>query len=257
MSLFRGQVQVTVNRLVSATGINIAALGREQLPYADLAPEEIDAIRRVFRTGVEHLKKISPKIAIEIERQEQLAIEFAAIAKGTFPIRGKNYTFPSIPGHLGVAWLFPQAIKYSATVPTSYSTNSWDIPLTAGTKAYLLGSDTAYYTTSSASDARSFILIFNNGIVEFGSTPSAQQFRLISEAKSDWGIYTVEPLLEVPIEPNLAIYQYPTPLGALFVDYSRGVKWYFLPTRSGTATIKLLGLVYYEHGFAPDTKWIT
>jgi hypothetical protein len=253
---FKGATQVSALDVAKATGVKIAALGRDILPYTDLAPEEIENIVRVFSAGVEHLKKISPKLAADIARQMQLAVEFAAVAKATFPIRGKNYTFPSVPGHLGVAWLFPQAIKYAATVPTGYVNNSWDIPITAGTKAYILGSDTALYKTSSDVDRRSFILIFDNGVVEYGSTPSAQQFRLISEAKSDLGIYTVDPLLEVPIEPNTTLYQYPTPLGALFVDYVRGVKWYFLPARSGVATIKLLGLVFYEHDFASDVKWI-
>jgi hypothetical protein len=253
---FKGATQVTVSKLVDVTRVKIAALGRELLPYTDLAPEEIEAIVRVFNAGVEHLMKVSPKLAADISRQLQLAIEFAAVAKATFPIRGKNYTFPSVPGHLGVAWLFPQAIKYAANVPTGYLNNSWDIPITAGAKAYILGSDTAFYTTSSTIDARSFILIFNNGVVEYGSTPAVQQFRLISDAKQDWGIYTVDPLLEIPLESNIALYQYPTPLGALFVDYTRGVKWYFMPARSGVTTLKLLGLVYFEHGFAGDVKWI-
>jgi len=253
---FRGATQVSVLDVARVTGVKIASLGRDVLPYTDLAPEEIENVVRVFNAGVEHLRKISPKLAADIARQARLAIEFAAVAKATFPIRGKNYTFPSVPGHLGVAWLFPQAIKYSATVPTGYANNSWDIPITAGTKAYILGSDTAFYKTSSEVDKRSFILIFDNGVVEYGSTPSAQQFRLISDAKQDWGIYTVDPLLEIPLESNVALYQYPTPLGAVFVDYTRGVKWYFMPTRSGVATIKLLGLVYYEHDFASDVKWI-
>jgi hypothetical protein len=253
---FRGATQVTISKLAEVTNVKIAALGREILPYTDLAPEEIEAVVRVFRAGVEHLRKVSPKLAADIARQERLAVEFAAVAKASFPIRGKNYTFPSVPGHLGVAWLFPQAIKYAADVPTDYLPNSWDIPITAGKRAYILGSDTAFYTTSSAIDARSFILIFDNGVVEYGSTPSTQQFRLISDAKNDWGIYTVDPLLEIPLESNIALYQYPTPLGAVFVDYTRGVKWYFMPTRSGVATIKLLGLVYFEHNFASDVKWI-
>jgi len=50
----------------------------------------------------------------------------------------KSYTFPSQTGTLGVAWLFPQAIKYATTVPTSYNTNSWDIPLTAGSEGILV-----------------------------------------------------------------------------------------------------------------------
>jgi hypothetical protein len=179
----------------------------------------------------------------------------------TFPVR-KNYAFPSVPGTLGVAWLFPQALRYAATpsasLPayTSYKPNSWDIDITAGKPAWLLGDGTNFYKASPEAEKHSFILIFNNGVIEVGSTPSAQQFKIMTEGKRDYGIYTVEPLVEIPVEKAVAIYQYPTPLGAMFVDHNRGVMWGFLPTRTGTATIKLLGLVFYEHDFAADFKWI-
>jgi len=245
----------TVEEIKNATGVSLAAFDRRELPYSPLDPREVDAIRRVFYYGIDHLRKVAPSVASDIERQYRLALEMAAVAKGLFPAK-KNYAFPSVPGSLGVAWLFPQAVKYAATTPTGYSANSWDIPITAGTKAYLLGSDTDFYKTSSTTDARSFILIFENGLVEVGSTPSAQQFRIMTESKGDYGAYAVEPLVEINVEPNKAVYQYPTPLGALWVDYNTGVKWYFIPTRSGTATIKMLGLVFYEHDFLKDTKWV-
>ncbi|MCC6050481.1 MAG: hypothetical protein LM580_07225 [Thermofilum sp.] len=246
---------VTVEQLKNYTGVSLAALDRAQLPIAQLDPREEDAVKRVFYYGVAHLKKVAPSVAIDIERQYRLALAMAAVAKGLFPAK-KNYTFPSVPGQLGVAWLFPQAIKYSATAATGYAANSWDISVTAGTKAYLLGSDAAFYKACSDTDSRSLILIFENGLVEVGSTPSAQQFRLVTESKGDYGAYAVEPLVEVSVEPNKAIYQYPTPLGALWVDYNTGVKWYFMPTRTGTATIKMLGLVYFEHNFLSDAKWV-
>jgi hypothetical protein len=246
----------TVEEIKKATGVSLAAFDRKELPYAPLDPREEDVIRRVFYYGISHLKKVAPSIAVDIERQYALAREMAAVAKATFPSR-KNYSFPSVPGSLGVTWLFPQAIKYSATAATSYTTNSWDISLTAGTKAYLLGSDTDYYKTCSDTDARSFILIFENGLVEVGTTPSIQQFRIVTESKGDYGAYAVEPLVDVNTEPNKVVYQYPTPLGAFWADYNLGVKWYFMPGKTGTSTIKLLGLVYYEHNFLADTKWVS
>jgi len=255
------RVLKTVQEISGTTGVNIIGLGRDQLPYAPLDNAEIEAIRTAFYLGLDRLGKVSPKLAMDIARQERLVIEFAAVAKATFPIR-KNYAFPSVPGSLGAAWLFPQAIKYaatpSATSPcyTSYSTNSWDISITAGTTAWLLGDGTNYYRTSSASEARTFILVFHNGLVEYGTTPSAQQFRIISEAKTDYGIYAVDPLIELPLENGMALYQYPT-IGATWVDFNRGLMWGFMPTRTGTATIKMLGMVFYEHDFARTPKWVS
>jgi len=238
-------------------GVSLASLDRATFPIAQLDPKEEDAIKRVFYYGVSHLKKVAPSIAVDIEKQYKLALAMAAVAKGTFPTR-KNFSFPSVPSTgLGVAWLFPQAIKYTATTPSDYTSNSWDISLTAGTNAYLLGSSTAYYKTCSDTDSKSVILVFENGLVEVGTTPAIQQFRIVTESKGDYGAYAVEPLVDISVEPNKAIYQYPTPAGAFWVDYNTGVKWYIMPSKTGVSTIKLLGLVYYEHKFLADTKWVS
>jgi hypothetical protein len=252
----------TPQDILNETKIPVAALGRDRFPLAALDSSEVNDVLKVLREGLYHLRKVAPQVYDAIVNPvsgaslEKLVLTFAAVAKAQFPTQ-KPYTFPSVPGKLGVAWLIPQAIKYSATVPTSYTSNSWDISITAGTKAYLLGSDAAYYVTSSATNAYSAILIFYNGLVELGTTPSAQQFRLISVSKTDYGIYTAEPLVDIPVEGGKSIYLYPTPMGALYVDYNTGVKWYFMPTRTGTSTIKILGLVFYEHNFLADVVYLT
>ncbi|MEM2195210.1 MAG: hypothetical protein QW803_12180 [Candidatus Methanomethylicia archaeon] len=242
-------------------GIPVAALERRTVSYVDLSDTERKWVEYVFNSGVKHLKIVAPSIASDIERQKDLAIRMAGVAKATFPVR-KNYNFPSVPGSLGVAWLFPQAIKWTKTPDTSnpcytsYKDNSWDIDVTAGTAAYLLGDGTNFYKANPTTEQHTFILIFENGVIEVGSTPTIEQFHLISEGKRDYGIYTVEPLVDIPIEKNVSIYQYPTPLGAVFVSHDRGIMWGFMPRTSGTKTIKLLGLVFYEHDFMSRLKWI-
>jgi len=243
-------------------GVNVAALERTTVSFVELTDTEKNWVNYVFDSGLNHLKTVAPSIAANIERQRQLAINMAGVAKATFPVR-KNYAFPSVPGSLGVAWLFPQALKWVATPSaddpcyTSYITNSWDISLTAGTNAYLLGDGTNFYRTCGRTNQHTFILIFDGGVVEVGSTPSIEQFHFYTEGKRDYGIYSVEPLVDIPVEKNVAIYQYPTPLGAVFVSHDRGVMWGFKPRVSGTKTIKLLGLVFYEHDFASALKWST
>jgi len=236
-------------------GIKVFLGDREELVYSPLENSERVVVDYVFRYGLSQLRKISPKIAADIEPQLSLAMKIAGVFKEMLPER-KPYTFPSQTGTLGVAWLFPQAIKYAATVPTSYKNNSWDMDLTAGTKAWIFGDGTNYYKTSSSTGAHSAILVFQNGIIEIGSTPKAEQFRLISEGLTKYGIYTVAPIVEERIEENRLIYQYPTPMGALPIFYDKGVMFGFMPKASGTSTIKLLGLVFYEHDFASDLKWI-
>jgi len=243
-------------------GIPVAALDRTTVSYVDLSADEKKWVGYVFDDGIKHLRKVAPSIASDIAKQRDLAINMAGVAKATFPVR-KNYAFPSVPGSLGVAWLFPQGLKWVATPNasnpcyTSYKANSWDIDVTAGTNAYLLGDGTNFYRANPNTDQHTFILIFDGGVIEIGSTPSIEQFHLITEGKRDYGVYTVEPLTDIPLEKNVAIYQYPTPLGAVFVSHDRGVMWGFKPRVSGTKTIKLLGLIYYEHDFLSSLKWAT
>ena len=241
--------------------IPIAALNRLTVSYVELSEKEVDVVNQVFDGLVDSLKKVAPSMAADVEAQRSLAIKMAGVAKATFPVR-KDFAFPTTAGKIGVAPLFPQGLKWDATPDdadpcyTDYMNNSWDIDLTAGVESYLLGSATAFYRTNRRTDQHTFILIFHNGVVEVGSTPVIDQFRLISEGKQDYGAYSVHPLVEIPIEPNKAIYQYPTPLGALWVDYQTGVKWSFRPRASGRHTIKLLGLIFYEHDFFATTKWV-
>lgn len=235
---------------------------RKEVVYEKLEDREIDAIKNIFGIGIDQLNDISPKIASKIKPQESIAIKCAGIFKDMLPEK-KSITFPSETGTIGVAWLFPQAIRYvaspSSTYPayTSYPANSWDMSLTAGTPAYLFGDGTNYYKASPATAQHSMLLIFKDGILEIGSTPKIQQFRLTAEGVTKYGIYTVAPVTEVPIEPNKTIYQYPTPMGAVPIFYDKGIMWGFMPGATGVSTIKLLGLVFYEHDFAPSLKWVS
>jgi len=241
-------------------GIPVAALDRTTVSYVELSDDEKRWVGYVFDRGVEHLRKVAPSIASSIAAQRSLAINMAGVAKATFPVR-KNYSFPSVPGSLGVSWLFPQGIKWVATPNasnpcySSYLPNSWDISVTAGTNAYFFGDGTNFYRANPNTDQHTFILVFNGGVIEVGSSPSIEQFHLISEGKRDYGIYTVEPLVDIPIEKNVAIYQYPTPLGAVFISHDRGIMWGFKPRVTGIKTIKLLGLIFYEHDFMSSLKW--
>lgn len=254
---------ISAKEIIETSKVTIAALGRESWARRELDKSEERAVRKVFRYGIAHLRRVVPEIAEDIERQEELAIVAAGIALATFSA-GRELDFPSEPGKAGVAWLFPEAIKYAATPTadtpcyTSYKNNSWDIDVTAGTAAYLFGDSANYYKASPTENKRSFILIFENGVIELGTTPKTDTFRLESQGKANYGIYTVDPLIDVPIEKNLTVYQYPTPLGALMISYEQGIRWGFMPKVTGTTTIKLLGLVFYEHDLFPDlaSTWI-
>jgi hypothetical protein len=236
-------------------GIAIFVGDRRDVVHRDLEPSERNAVNKVFDYGLAQLRRVAPKVAADIEPQRSLAIKVAGIFKEMIPEK-KSFTFPSETGSLGVAWLFPQAVKYTATTPTSYNVDSWDIPLTAGTASFIFGSATDFYRTSGTTGQHSAILVFQNGLIEIGSTPKVEQFQLVAEGLTKYGIYTVAPIVEERIEENRLIYQYPMPMGAIPIFWDKGVRWSFMPRASGTATLKLLGLVFYEHDFASTLKWV-
>jgi len=140
---------------------------------------------------------------------------------------------------------------------SSYKLNSWDIDATAGTAIWFFGDGTNYYKASSQAHKHSMILVFHNGVIEIGSTPSIDQFRIVAEGLTKYGIYTVAPVVEERVEEGRAVYQYPTPLGATIVFYDRGIMWGAMPRVTQTHTIKLLGLVFYEHDLFPDLTWVS
>jgi len=230
---------------------------RESVEYEELAVEEKRAINKVFNYGINQLRKVSPVVAKDIERQRGIALKVGSIFKAMLPGK-KDYTFPSETGKLSASWLFPGAIRYVATASadnpaySSYKLNSWDIDLTAGTAIYFFGDGTNFYKASPTTYKHSMLLVFYNGIVEIGSTPKLQAFRLYGEGVSKYGAYAISPIVEEEIEEGKLIYQYPTPLGATPIFFDKGIMWGAMPLETGTATIKLLGLVYYEHDLYPD-----
>jgi len=242
-------------------GLNIFAGGREVVDHLSLGDAEQEAVHTVVDLMIRLVRRVAPPLADDLEFQRPAFIKWAGVAKGIFPEQ-KPVTFPSEPGSIGVAPIIPQAIKYnatpSATYPcyTDYTTNTWNISLTAGTTAYLLGSAAAFYKASPTTNAHSFMVIAQNGIIEVGTSPSIDQFKLTTEVASKYGIYAPHALVDQPIVENKSIYQYPT-LGMIPVYHDLGVKLAAMPIKSGTADIRLFGLVFYEHDFLSDLTHVT
>lgn len=258
-------------------GFNFFTGGVQAVPSAALAPNEKAAVTNMFNGGLTTLEKISPRLAAEIRPQLPLVLAFASVAKGKFQ-NLKPVTFPSQAGMIGANWLFPQAIKYiatpSATNPayTSYPADSWNLSLTAGTQVDLFGQSSFtqntpptttstltvsnYFKPSPTNGQRELILVLNNGLIEVGSTPALEQFQLLTQNENKYGPYTVEPINEITIEDNKAIYQYPTPLGAFALYHDVGTDWTAMPINTQTSTIKILGIVFYEHELFPSITYV-
>lgn len=236
--------------------------GRDMIETTDVTEDEKGQIGYVFDRFVESTARIAPSIAGMIAKQKGLAMAFAGVAKAKIPTT-KSITSPSQQGGLGVVPLIPQWFNYtgspSGTVPsyTSYTLNSWNISVTAGTAAYLMGDGTNYYKTKPTDSQHIEILIFDGGIIEVGTSPKVDQWRLYSQNETKYGVYTETALYDQPIDPNRPIYQHDTPLGAIIATHDFGFMWKFMPNVTGTVNMRLLGLAVYEHDWATDVKWNT
>jgi hypothetical protein len=243
-----------------AKGITFFWGGRTEIEYVQPKPEEIAAIDACINDALSVLRKTSPSLAADYEKHRTVFHKFGGIAKAKFPGK-KTITYPSQTGTIGCLPLFPQAIRYvatpSATTPayTSYATNSWDISLTAGTAAYILGDGTNFYKASPTTEKHSLLVIIQNGLVEIGTSPKIAQMRIWTQAETKYGIWVTNPIKAIPIEPGKVLYQYNT-LGVIPVYHDFGIMWKILPDATGTSTLPLLGMVFYEHDLYSDTTWI-
>jgi len=247
--------------------INAFIQPRNQVTIGSLADGEENAIKMALNTLTLSLDKISSRLAAELLSQEDAFLKWGQVAKGNFPVE-KNITFPSQPGTIGVVPLFPQAIKYNATaaatanpVYTDYTSDSWDISVTAGSISRMFGgaADTApnYYkaastTATTAQAGNEFIVVAQNGVIEKGTTPKMHQWRLLAQTEQKYGVYTDSPLLDETIELGRNLYQHPT-LGMIPVYRDLGIWWGFQADQvGGVDSIRLLGLAFFEHELFPN-----
>lgn len=240
----------------------VPSFGAERtFDYIETTAEDKDAINRCITDMVERLKRVSTVLADTVMSQREHIVRYAGIAKAVFPEK-KPYTYPSEKGTLGVVPIIPQALKYAATPSatnpcyTNYETNRWRISLTAGSAAYLLGNGTDYYSASPTTEKHSFMLILKDGVIEIGTTPKIEQFRLYTKTAAKYGIWATHPLAEIPIEAGKLVYQYST-IGMIPIDHTAEIMFGFMPRESGVAIIKLLGFVFFEHDLLPDLTWRT
>ena len=92
--------------------------------------------------------------------------------------------------------------------------------------------------------------------LKIGSTPALEQFQLLTQNENKYGFYAVQPINEITIEDNKAIYQYPTPLGPFALYHDVGTDWTAMPINTQTSTIKILGIVFYEHELFPSMTYV-
>jgi len=231
-----------------ASGVQIFAGGRTQVSYSSLTPDEVKTVTGVVNMTANFLAKVSPTLANTVRSQVDVVLSAAAIAKGE--MGDKPLTYPVQTNTIGIVPLIPQFINYgtiqSCVAQTGYPKDTWDVTLTAGTPFYLLGTSTAGYTTCGTPNYRFALVILQDGLIEVGTTPKIDQFKLYTNVESRYGPYTAPITYDEPIELGKSIYQYPT-LGAMFIDWNLQVYWAAMPRASGTSSLRILGFAFAEY----------
>ena len=243
-------------------GIRIFTGGKDSVDIADMSSDETDAILYCFDQNVKKIENVSPKLAASLRPQRSAVVKWAQVAKGTFP-ETKNFSYPGVQGGLGVDFLNPYLFKYQTTPDastagsyayTSYNDSSaigfgtWDQSFTAGTKNYIAGGATYPYRGSGITGKHSYVVVFQDGLIEIGTTPKVQQLFFKSELLDKYTPISVQPTLNQSIEEGRNIYQYATP-GMMPFTHQTGAYIEVLPNITGVSTMPLLGMVYYETDF--------
>jgi len=233
--------------------------GLGELEYEDFSDNEDTLFSKFIENSIDALDKISPEIAKDFEAQSGLFETLATVfkAKVDKPFGGILPT----SGQFGAGLLIPQDVKYVATASSSspaytdYTANSWNISLTAGTTAYLLGSSANFYKASPTTGSRAMFVIMKNGIIEVGTTPSINQFQISTERVS-YPSLSVHPLVDQPVERGYTIYRYNLPF-AIPVFYDFGIKLTAMPIQSGTKDVRLIGVIFYEYDFRSSLRYVS
>ena len=254
-----------LRKTASAVGIRTVILGgRETVNAVKLDSEEIKDAKNFISYLVSSYSRISPKLASLVEKHSEIIVKAIEIYKAIAArdIGEKRFAFPPRSDTISAAPISPQFIRYVATASaddpaySDYPLNSFDLSLSAGTPRHLYGTSTDYWSGKSKTKGPIMHVIFEDGIIEIGSTPKI--IEVLAEFE-DWRMLGAlwEPyIVREAIEVGRMIYQYQTP-GVLFVLPDRKFRLGVMPDKTGTSTVIPVGIaLYYVENFKSLT-WIS
>ena len=250
-------------------GIRVFGGGQDVYELASLSPDETEAISYCFDTNMRKIENVSPKLAACYRPQKTAMMKWAQVAKGIFP-QCKNYSYPAMPGGLGVDFLTPYLFGYgnsqtgtgareyfdtAGALNTGVLMGDWRLTHVAGTVSRLLGNTTgalvAYHGCATVG-SKSFVVLFQDGILEVGTTPKISELYFKSDYLDMYTPISVPPLVSQSIEEGKQIYQYNTP-GMIPISHVNGMSIYAAPIASGDACMPLMGMCFYEQAFNIST----
>lgn len=232
--------------MFSRTAYGVMAGGITAFETTELTDDEENAIREYLEREAEKLANVSPKIARTFRDQIDNIVDFCVYFKAKVDNAPYNADHVNVPN--------PNEIGLNMLIPQFMGVDYWQYDLTAGTTAYLWGSSTTYYTTTSTAGQRYMIFIVQDGILHVGQTPVTKQFKYETE-KVAYAPYTIEPIVDQPIEEDKLVYQYETP-GAFLLTWDLGTRLSIMPeVTANDVDFRFLGVVAYEYSQFSSLKW--
>ena len=241
-------------------GYDVLVGGIGSLSVEPFTDEEKALFDKFIDNAASTLSKVLPELGEDFKAQSGIFLKVGEIFKAK--IKGKAFggELPS-SSQFGVGLIIPQILKYnsspSSTYPcyTDYTTNTWNLSLTAGTTVNILGDGTNYYKASPTTDARAALCIMKNGFVSVGTTPGINQIQVRTE-KVTYPPYPVAPFVDLEIEENYPVYRYNVPFNIpIFHDF--GIRIDGMPVVTKTEELRLIGVAFYEYNFFSSLTYVT
>lgn len=223
--------------------------GTRTFEVAELSDTELARLNEFLEYYARQLSRSSPEIGEDFRRQADFFRDLACVAKARFDNKPFNEDeVAELPraGQMGVAALISQD-RWDVNWSAVGTFNNWDIAAVAGTPVHILGSPANWYTTRSVVEERCMIGVMKNGIVESGTTPTLNQLRFFTQAAA-YPPWRASILRDIQLECDKPAYQYHTPAAMIFTP-DMGVRITAVPTRTGTISPRLVGLVFGEYGY--------
>jgi hypothetical protein len=234
--------------------IRIFAGGLDKVNTLALAIEESEAITYCFDEHIRMLEWVSPKLAAYYRNQRNSMVKWGMVAKGSFP-EEKSISYPGVNGGIGVDFLAPQTYRYKDTATSTdpcysagYAVNTTNLTLVADTTAYIAGDGTYYYKGKPTDTYHSMNVLFQNGIVEFNTSPKIQLLKFRTNKVNKYAPIAAPMASDQSIEEGKMVYPYITP-GQIPMMHTHGVEIAVLPHVAGTADVRYFGMVFFEFDF--------
>jgi len=234
-----GESMTKVAEVLSEYGVRSAIMPVDEVDIEPLREGEIAALRNTLEFYREKIEDVSPKLARYWSRNYPAFEAGAAILKG---MTGGEKTFST-----GRIDDMAGALCGRFIIPEDFGKTDFSIDVTKGTLAYLWGSDTTFFTPSTAVNKRCVIVIMQNGIVYLDEKPIGEQYHFIGKEKTYYPY--VSPITDgQSLEENKLIYASYTP-GAIILPPRAGSKLAVMPEVTGAKKYYLFGMAFFERDY--------